>query len=71
MITVPAELAECDHSVTFDPGRFLYDIRENWKKGGKPNTRLTQEEMASFEQLDWFPNVLAGWKRAREDPAGQ
>ena len=30
---------------------------------------LTQMQMAAWEQLDWFPDVLNGWKKAWEDPS--
>ena len=64
-------LAEPDHPATFNPGQFLNNVQKNWKQGSKPNTRLTQEQMAAFEQLQWFPDVLAGWQQVWEDPAGR
>ena len=44
------------------------DIREKWKQGGSPDTRLTSEQMAAIAQLDWFPDCLKGWKEAWEKP---
>ena len=65
-LAVPPELAESNHPVKFHPGEFLDNVRYNWRQGCKPNTRLTPEQMEAIEQLDWFPDVLAGWRKGWE-----
>ena len=70
-IMVPHELTESEFCVTFNPGKFLFDVQGNWKEGGRPKTRLSQEQMGMLQQLAWFPDVLARWKKAWEDPAGR
>ena len=55
-----------DLSPSFRPGAFLARIPENWL-GGKVDTRPTEEEMRTLEELPWLEEWLDGLRRQRAE----